>query len=129
MNAGDLLRVRPGYYRMALLATGPMVKVAKEISAIGLDAEAWSEPSINPLSYAQLTPIAQRVEAIITLEEHSVLGAIVPELLSTTDPLPIFPNGIEDRFSAARGSREYLLQEHGLDVPAIQRRIAYFIDS
>ncbi|MBC7916904.1 MAG: transketolase [Rhodoferax sp.] len=131
-HIGDLLQVRAGTRRIALLATGSMVRTALEISAMGLDAEVWSVPSIKPLSCPQLTQIAQCVDAIVTLEEHSVmggLGAAVTEVLSTTHPLPIFRIGIEDRFSAACGSWEYLLQEHGLDVAAIQQRIAQFLDS
>jgi transketolase len=131
LQAGELLRVRQGTRRIALLATGSMVKTALELTTQGLDADVWSVPSIKPLSHAQLTTIAQSVDAVITLEEHSVmggLGAAVAEALSAIRPMPICRIGIEDRFSAFCGTWDYLLQEHGLDMGAVQQRVMRFVE-
>ncbi len=131
LQAGELLRVMHGTRRIALLATGSMVKTALELSAQGLDASVWSVPSIKPLSQQQLTTIAQGVDAVVTLEEHSVmggLGAAVAEALSAIRPLPICRIGIEDRFSAFCGTWEYLLGEHKLDSKTISQRIARFVE-
>lgn len=135
LQAGELLRVkhgtRHGSRHLALLATGSMVKTALELTAQGLDADVWSVPSIKPLSHQQLTTIAQNVDAVVTLEEHSVmggLGAAVAEALSAIRPMPICRIGIEDRFSACCGTWDYLLQEHGLDLAAVQQRVMRFID-
>ena len=131
LQAGDLLRVKHGTRRIALLATGSMVKSALALSMQGLDADVWSVPSIKPLSRQQLTSIAQDADAVVTLEEHSVmggLGAAVAETLSAIRPIPICRIGIEDRFSAFCGSWDYLLQEHGLDFVAVQRRVKGFVE-
>lgn len=132
LQPGALLRVKHGTRRIALLATGSMVKTALELSAQGLDADVWSVPSIKPLSREQLTTIAQSADAVVTLEEHSVmggLGAAVAEALSAIRPMPICRIGIEDRFSAFCGTWDYLLQEHGLDLAAVQQRVMGFVDT
>ena len=131
LQAGDLLQVKKGTRRIALLATGSMVKTAVELTAQGLDADVWSVPSVKPLSPQQLTTIAHSVDAVVTLEEHSVmggLGAAVAEALSAIRPMPILRIGIEDRFSAFCGTWDYLLQEHGLDLAAVQQRVTRFVE-
>lgn len=130
LKAGQLLQIRKGTQRIALLATGSMVKTALELADQGLDAEVWSIPSIKPLSPEQLAEIASRVDCVITLEEHSImggLGACVAELVAGHRPLPICRIGIEDRFSVYCGTWNYLLQEHGLDLPSVKLRIDTFM--
>lgn len=130
LQAGELLQVRKGAQRIALLATGSMVRTAMELVAQGLDAEIWSVPSIKPLSLHQLHAIADRVDAVITLEEHSImggLGACVAEELAAYRPLPVCRIGIEDRFSVYCGTWDYLLQEHKLDVTSVRARVENFL--
>ncbi len=132
LQAGELLQVKKGSRRIALLATGSMVKTALELTAQGLDADVWSVPSIKPMSREQLSTIAQSVDAVVTLEEHSVLGglgAAVAEALTSIRPMPICRIGIEDRFSSFCGTWDYLLQEHGLDLAAVQQRVTRFIEA
>lgn len=130
LRAGELLPIGPTGKRTALLATGAMVKTATTLVSQGLDAEVWSVPSIKPFDRAQLHAIADRVDAVVTLEEHSVmggLGACIAEELSAYHPLPLCRIGIEDRFSAYCGTWDYLLQEHKLDLPSVQTRINAFL--
>lgn len=130
LQAGELLQVRKGTQRIALLATGSMVKTALELVDQGLDAEVWSVPSIKPLSRQQMAEITNRVNCVITLEEHSVmggLGACVAEEVAAHRPLPVCRIGIEDRFSAYCGTWDYLLQEHQLDLPSVKQRIDTFM--
>lgn len=131
-SGGDMLRVGSSMGRIALLATGSMVKAATELVQQGLAAEVWSVPSIKPINEKQLKAIAQRVDAVVTLEEHSVmggLGACVAEQLSETWPLPVCRIGIEDRFSAFCGTWNYLLQEHRLDGTSVRARVDSFVAS
>lgn len=124
-SPGQMLPVRPGSNRIALIATGSMVQIAMELADQGLDAEVWSAPSIKPLSSRQLAEIGNRVDAIVTLEEHSIiggLGAAVAEGLGKC-PVPILRIGIQDKFSHKCGSWDYLIREHGLDLPDIKAAI------
>lgn len=126
IDSGDLLPVISAGHRMALIATGSMVRTAQQLVEQGLPADVWSAPSIKPLNAQQLHTIVDQVDCIVTLEEHSVmggLGACVAELVSAYRPLPICRVGIEDRFSSFCGTWDYLLQEHKLDISSIQERI------
>ena len=130
LQAGELLQVRKGTQRIALLATGSMVRTALDLADQGLDAEVWSVPSIKPLSRQQLAEITGRVDCVVTLEEHSViggLGACVAEEVALHRPLPVCRIGIEDRFSVYCGTWDYLLQEHRLDLPSVKHRIESFL--
>jgi len=128
--AGELVKVRSGHSKVALLATGSMVSKALAVCAQGLDAEVWSVPCIKPLSATLLTGIAAGMDGIVTLEEHSTsggLGSCVTEALSQHGGVPVLRLGIEDRFSSQCGSWDYLLTEHGLDLGTLSRKIHTFV--
>lgn len=130
LQPGELLQVRKGAARMAFLATGSMVRAAMDVADRGIDADVWSVPSVKPLNAVQLAEIARRVDAVVTLEEHSVmggLGAAVAEMLTAQRPLPLLRVGVEDRFSQFCGTWDYLLQEHKLDTASVQQRIQAFL--
>ncbi len=125
---GALLQLTEGLKKTAIIATGSMVVTALQLVAAGMDADVWSAPSLKPLDASMLADIAARVDRIITLEEHSViggLGACVAEQVSTARPVPVYRIGIDDRFSARCGTYDYLLEEHGLTLAAIQQKISH----
>lgn len=129
LRSSEMLRVGASQGRIALIATGSMVRTAMELVEAGLHAEVWSAPSLKPLNREQLREIATRVDLIVTLEEHSIvggLGACVTEHLAAFHPLPVCRIGIEDRFSEFCGTWDYLLQEHKLDIQSVTHRIETF---
>lgn len=131
LQAGQMVQVRRGKQRLALLATGSMVKTALELCERGLDAEVWSVPCIKPLSRQQLAEVVARVDGLVTLEEHSVmggLGACIAEEAAAIRPLPICRIGVQDRFSAYCGTWDYLLKEHQIDLPSVQKRVQDFVN-
>lgn len=131
LHPGELLHVRSGSPRLALVATGSMVRTAMDL-APEWDAEVWSVPCIKPLSAPALDAISARVEAIITLEEHSTLGGLgscVAEAVSKAGNTAVLRIGIEDRFSSLCGSWDYLLQEHGLDTASVSQKVSAFIQA
>lgn len=130
LQPGQLLKVRSGAKRIALLATGSMVSTALALAEQGFDGEVWSVPSIKPLSAATMSAISSRVDLIVTLEEHSTmggLGAAITEFVSAHKPLPVCRIGIEDRYSAKCGTWDYLLHEHRLDLASVKQRIDAFL--
>lgn len=129
LDAGQLVRVKTGTSRVAILATGSMVRTGLELAASGLDAQVWSIPSIKPLNRAQLAQIVAEVDCIITMEEHSTmggLGALIAEETSTIGGVPVCRVGIEDRFSHYCGTWDYLLQEHQLDISSVKIKVNAF---
>lgn len=130
LKAGEMLQVRLNSSRMALIATGSMVRTAIELVDQGLEAEVWSAPSIKPISTQQLAEISTRVDCIVTLEEHSViggLGATVAEAIAAASPVPICRIGIEDKFSDKCGTWDYLILEHELDLRTVRTKIEAFL--
>lgn len=131
LRAGEMLKMRSGSARVAILATGSMVKTALQIATSGVDAEVWSVPNIKPMSRQQLKEIAGDVDKIVTLEEHSIMGGLgsaVSEILAGIRPLPICRIGVDDRFSMSCGNWDHLLVEHGLDTVAVMKRISTFLE-
>ena len=129
LKAGELLQLRKGTQRIALLATGSTFRTALELANQGFDAGVWNVLSIKLLSRQQLAEITSRVDCVITLEEHSVmggLGANVSEEVTVHRPLPVCRIGIEERISAYCGTWEYLFHEHRLDFASLNLRIDDF---
>ena len=130
LQAGEMVQIRQGKQRLALLATGSMVKTALELCDRGLDAEVWSVPCIKPLARQQLADLVTRVDGLVTLEEHSImggLGACIAEKVAELRPLPICRIGIQDRFSAYCGTWDYLLKEHQIDLLSVQKRVEDYV--
>jgi len=130
LATGCPLLVRKGKTRVAMFATGSMVRTAMEVVDQGLDAQVWSVPSIKPLSAGAITQIAYQADCLITLEEHSVmggLGAAIAEISSITHPRPLCRVGIENRFSSHCGSWEFLLAEHHIDLSSVKQQIEKFM--
>ena len=130
LTAGQLLPLTTSQQKIALIATGSMVSTALELVRQGLKAEVWSAPSIKPLDSSTLNGICRRVACIITLEEHSVmggLGACVAEQAAASHAVPVCRIGVEDRFSAHCGTYDYLLTDHGLDLPSVRQKIDGFL--
>lgn len=117
---------------LAFIATGSMVRTAIELASTSYPgASVWSAPFIKPIDIAQVTAICQSSRAIVTFEEHSVLGglgSVIAEIASERAPVRILRIGIDDRFSHRCGTYEYLLEEHGLDRASVETRIRAFLD-
>lgn len=129
LQRGQLTQVRQGDHAVGLVATGSMVKAAC-ILADEIGASVWSAPWIKPLDAGQLAQVASQSRALITLEEHSVVGGLggaVLEGLAETRPLPVLRIGIGERFSLTCGSHAHAMGEHGIDVDSVRQRIAPFL--
>lgn len=126
---GGLLKIREGRSdRPGLIATGSMVRTAVEV-AKKLDLTVWSTPVLKPLRTEDVCVAARAASALVTLEEHSVLGglgAAITEITSEHQPTRVLRIGVPDRFSEHCGTYDYLLGEHGLDEATVTRRINEF---
>lgn len=129
LHPGGLLKIREGRSdRPGLIATGSMVRTAVEV-AKKLDLTVWSTPVLKPLRTEDVCVAARAASALVTLEEHSVLGglgAAVTEITSEYQPTRVLRIGVPDRFSEHCGTYDYLLGEHGLDEATVTRRINEF---
>ncbi len=105
---------------VTLAATGFMVHVALEaremLAAAGISARVLNIPTVKPLDEELLLKAARETGAIVTAEEHSIIGgfgAAVSEFLSETCPTPVRRVGVNDRFGKS-GDVPSLLKEYGL---------------
>ena len=105
---------------VTIVATGYMVHLAVEAADIlakeGIDAGVINVHTIKPLDTALITEAAKRSGAIVTAEEHTViggLGAAVCEALAESCPVPVLRVGVEDQYGRS-GKVPELLELYGL---------------
>ena len=105
---------------VTIVANGYMVHLALEaadaLKAEGIDAGVINIHTIKPLDTDLITEAAKRSGAIVTAEEHSVIGGLgsaVAEALSETCPTPVVKVGVEDQFGRS-GKVPELLEIYGL---------------
>ena len=105
---------------VTIVATGFMVHLAVEaaelLAAEGISAEVINLHTIKPIDEEILVKAARKTGAIVTAEEHSIiggLGAAVCEVVSAACPVPVLRVGVEDKFGKS-GSVPALLEEYGL---------------
>ena len=110
---------------VALVACGVMVDVclqaAVALAAEGILAAVVNASTVKPLDENTLLRVADRCGAVVTAEEHSVIGGLggaVAEFLAAARPVPVVRVGVPDRFGQS-GRPEELLAAYGLTAGAV----------
>lgn len=105
---------------VTLVVTGYMVHLAVEAADMlekeGISSRVIDIHTVKPLDTELLLAAARETGAIVTAEEHSViggLGAAVCETVSAACPVPVIRVGVEDRFGQS-GDVPSLLEAYGL---------------
>ena len=105
---------------VTIIATGLMVAEALEAYELlkkeGINARVINMHTIKPLDNEAVIKAAKETGAIVTAEEHSVIGGLggaVSELLSEEYPVPVLKLGVYDTFGHS-GPAPKLLDEFGL---------------
>lgn len=105
---------------LAFVATGIMVGAALEAAELlareGVQASVINMHTIKPLDRELLVEAARQTGAIVTAEEHSIIGGLggaVAEILGEEYPVPFLRVGVKDVFGES-GSPRALLQKYGL---------------
>jgi len=105
---------------VTLAACGIMVaralQAAETLSAEGISAEVVDVMCLKPLDDGTIVASALKTGAVVTCEEHSIiggLGAAVATLLSQTAPMPVELVGVDDVFGTS-GEAEELMVHFGL---------------
>ena len=105
---------------VTIVATGYMVHLELEarelLKAEGIDAEVINIHTIKPLDEELIINSAKKTGAVVTAEEHNVIGGLggaVCEVLSEKHPTPVLRVGVEDKFGKS-GKVPVLLEEYGL---------------
>ncbi len=113
---------------VALIATGIEVEQALEarelLAADGISASVINISTIKPLDEALVVAEAEKCGAVVTCEEHTViggLGAAVCECLSEKCPTPVLRVGINDEFGRSGPAKELVSYYH-LDAASIAEK-------
>lgn len=106
---------------VSLFACGIMVSACLEAAGIlaaeGVNAEVINVPTIKPLDTEAVLASAEKTKAVVTCEEHSIIGGLgsaVAEVLSENLPTPLARVGIRDEFGLS-GSIPDLLKHYKLN--------------
>lgn len=105
---------------VAILATGLMVAqalaAAEELKNEGIAARVINMATIKPLDRDMVCRAARETGALVTAEEHSVIGGLggaVAEAVCECCPVPVLRVGVEDTFGKSGPALE-LLPLYGL---------------
>ena len=105
---------------LTLVGTGLMLsrclEAAEDLAAEGVDARVLEVHTIKPLDEAAVRAAAAETGALVTAEEHTIvggLGSAVMEAVAEESPVPVVRVGIRDTF-ATTGAYMDLLEHMGL---------------
>lgn len=119
--------LRPGK-QVGLVAAGIMVSIALEaaeaLQAEGIDAAVLNMSTIKPLDEEAVIQLAKTTGALVTAEEHNILGGLgsaVAEVVAEHCPVPVLRVGVEDVFGQS-GTPGELLAEYGLTKEKIMEK-------
>ncbi len=105
---------------VTLVANGYMVHLALEaaemLAAEGISAEVINIHTVKPLDNDLIVASAKKTGAVVTAEEHSVIGGLgsaVCDLLSENCPVPVLKVGVNDTYGRS-GKVPELLEIYGL---------------
>lgn len=128
---GKAIQMREGR-DATLISTGGIlqtaVRTAECLAKEGIETRVLSMHTLKPLDTEAVLAAAQETRAILTLEEHSIvggLGSAVAEVLAEADipRIPFKRIGVPPAFSPHIGSQEYMQERHGLTPEAIARTV------
>ena len=105
---------------VSIVATGLTVSMALEaaelLAADGISARVINIHTIKPIDEGLLVKAAKETGAIVTAEEHSIIGGLggaVCEVLAEKMPVPVRRVGVNDKFGKS-GQVPDLLNAYGL---------------
>lgn len=121
---GRAVRLREGGH-LTIIACGIMVaealRAAATLAAEGIEARVLNMHTIKPLDIESVLAAAQETGALVTAEEHSVIGGLgeaVAGLVCEHVPVPVVKVGLHDRY-AIIGPEDGVKRALGLSADAI----------
>ncbi len=113
-----------------IVANGVMVSMALEaaegLSLCGISTRVLDMHTVKPLDASAVGEAVRETGAIVTAEEHSVIGGLggaVAETIVSKSPTSMAMVGVKDRFGSSSRSHKELLTSLGLTSDAIVRAV------
>ncbi len=118
---GQVVALRPGD-DVTLICCGLMVsrclQAAEALAGEGIDARVLEMHTVKPLDVESVLQAARETGAIVTAEEHSIIGGLggaVAETVANACPVPVKRVGLADCF-AETGPYHAILDRYGMSV-------------
>lgn len=121
-----------------LIATGGVlgeaIRAASNLSMRGIECRVLSMHTLKPFDSAAVVAAATETGAIVTVEEHTVLGGLAGAVSEAcldegVMPLAFRRLGLRDQFSSLVGSQSYLRSRYGVDAAAIEAAVYKILES
>ena len=110
---------------VAIIACGPLVwealVAAEELAAEGISVRVINLHTIKPFDYETVAAAARECGAIVTAEEHQIIGgmgSVVAQAVVKNHPVPVEHVGVTDTFGGS-GDPDHLMEVFGLTSPFI----------
>jgi transketolase len=110
---------------VTIIATGIMVEAALEakdmLAKEGISARVINIHTIKPIDQELIVKAAKETGAIVTAEEHSIIGGLgsaVSDVVTVKNIVPVMKVGVKDTFGES-GKPKELLEKYGLTAKAI----------
>lgn len=115
---------------ISIIACGTMVDQAvdawEQLAKLGISARVVDMHTIKPLDEKLVVKCARQTKAVITIEEHSVIGGLggaVSEVFAENRlAVPFKRMGVQDMFCES-GEPEELFEKYGLSTPHIVKTV------
>lgn len=107
------------------LMTAKALEAAEELAGEGILVTVVNCASVKPLDTDTIVTAAQETGAVVTAEEHNIIGGLgsaVAEVLGENCPVPIQRVGLKDTFGES-GKPEELLIKYNLTKEAIIKAV------
>lgn len=118
---------------LTMIVSGILLKKALDAAEIlrgrDIGCRVVEIPTIKPLNKTAVLRAAAETGAIMTIEDHTVLGGLgsaVAEVVCQERPVPMSIVGIQDRFGES-GDCELLYRDHGMDVDSIVEKAVHLV--
>lgn len=119
-------RTRLVKQKVAILAAGPLVYeallAAQDLEKEGVEVVVLNVHTVKPLDEQKILEVAKKYGAIITVEEHQVLGGLggaIAELTARKQPVPIEFIGLQGIFAESGPAKE-LFKKYGMTAKDIK---------
>ena len=111
------------------LITYEVIQAASVLAEKGIGCKVVEIHTLKPIDADLIIEIARQVKAVVTVEEHTVIGGLgsaVAEVLSENAPVLLKRIGVEDCFVESATPDE-LIDKYGLSAPKIVEAVERFI--
>jgi transketolase len=113
---------------VTIIATGGIVELAleaqKKINLSGISCKVVSMHTIKPIDKNLIIDCVKNTDALVTLEEHSLIGGLGSAVSEILMQESVYPKrfkmmGLESSFSTIVGSQSFLREHNNLDTSSI----------